>query len=205
MSTQQRVAFLRGCAVVLYPLRKNTVSGTTKLRAGLDRARFRGVFEEFAPRLRTYYLRQGMSPAHADELIQEVMLVVWHKSEGFDPEQGTLGTWIFTIARNRMIDSIRRQHRPKPDPDDPCWVEDKLDQASSPEAATLRRRRAESLAAALRELSQEQRAILELLYFEGKSMSEVADAQGIPLGTLKSRVRRAMQMLRERLPRGSEA
>ena len=181
------------------------MSGTTPLRAGLDRTRFRSVFEEYGPRLRTYYLRQGVSPAQADELIQEVMLVVWNKSDGFDPEQGTLGTWIFTIARNRMIDSIRRQHRPKPDPDDPCWVEDKLDQTASPESAAHRRRRAESLAAALRELSQDQRAILELLYFEGKSMSEVADAQGIPLGTLKSRVRRAMQMLRERLPRGSEA
>jgi RNA polymerase sigma-70 factor (ECF subfamily) len=131
------------------------------------------------------------------------MLIVWNKSEGFDPEQGTLGTWIFTIARNRMIDSIRRQHRPKPDPDDPCWVEDRLEQAATPEHATVRLRRAEALASALRELSHEQRAILESLYFEGKSMSEVADAQGIPLGTLKSRVRRAMQILRERLPQGS--
>ncbi len=201
---QQRAFVLRGCRVVLYPLRKTTVSGTTELRGGLDRARFRSVFEEYGPRLRTYYLRQGVSAAQADELIQEVMLVVWNKSEGFDPEQGTLGTWIFAIARNRMIDGFRRQHRPKPDPDDPCWVQDRLEQTTSPELATLRLRRAEALALALRELSADQRAILESLYFEGKSMSEVADAQGIPLGTLKSRVRRAMQMLRERLPLGSD-
>jgi RNA polymerase sigma-70 factor (ECF subfamily) len=171
----------------------------------MDGERFREVFSQYAPRIRGYFLRQGVGLASAEELVQEVMLTVWHRQGGFDPSKGSLATWIFTIARNRLIDNVRRQKRPEPDPADPCWVEGQLDQAISPELAAVRQGRVDSLKRALEKLPREQQSLVEALYFEGKSMSEVAESSGVPLGTVKTRMRRVLQMLREELPARGDA
>jgi RNA polymerase sigma-70 factor (ECF subfamily) len=163
----------------------------------MDRAKFEQLFGEFAPRVRTYFIRRGLNPSLAEEVVQEVMLTVWNNAERFDPAKGSMSTWVFAIARNRLIDSVRRQRRPEPDPNDPCWVGEREDQVVTPELATAVRRRAESLRGALDALPVEQRRVLEALYFEGQSMSELADATGIPLGTIKTRARLALRALRE--------
>jgi RNA polymerase sigma factor (sigma-70 family) len=162
----------------------------------MDRARFEQVFAEFAPRVRSYFLRHGLDRALADEVVQEVMLTVWHQSDRFDPEKGSLSTWVFTIARNRLIDSVRRRKRPEPDPTDPCWVGDPEARAPSPESAAAQVFRARALREALTRLPEEQRRVLEGLYFDGKSMSELSEATGIPLGTIKTRARLALRALR---------
>jgi RNA polymerase sigma-70 factor (ECF subfamily) len=110
-----------------------------------------------------------------------------------------MSTWIFTIARNRLIDSVRRQKRPEPDPDDPCWVGDRQSDSPNPESATYALVRARGLRSALAELPAEQRRVLEGLYFDGLSMSELAEATGIPLGTIKTRARLALRALRQHL------
>jgi RNA polymerase sigma-70 factor (ECF subfamily) len=171
----------------------------------MDRAQFDRLFVEFAPRIRAYIVRHGVNRSVADEVVQEVMVTLWHNADRYDPEKGSMSTWVFTIARNRLIDSVRRQRRPVPDPEDPCWVGDRQSQSPTPEAATNELGRARGLRTALAQLPAEQRRVLEGLYFDGNSMSELAEATGIPLGTIKTRARLALRTLRQHLDDASEA
>jgi RNA polymerase sigma-70 factor (ECF subfamily) len=172
-------------------------------RDPMDSTTFEALFAEFSPRVRAYFLRHGLNRALAEEVVQEVMLTVWHRSDQYDESKGTMSTWVFTIARNRLIDSVRRQRRPEPDPSDPCWIGDRQSQSPSPEAATAAVARARALKDALDALPLEQRRVLEGLYFEGQSMSEFATANGIPLGTIKTRARLALRALRQHLGEAS--
>ena len=168
----------------------------------MDASSFAQIFESYGPRLRAYFLRHGLSGALADEAAQEVLLSVWHHSQRFDAGRGSMSAWIFAIARNRLIDNVRRMRRPEPSADDPCWVGGSAE--PSPESATAVRSRAEAVRSALKSLPVEQLNVLEALYFEGQSMSEYADASGTPLGTVKTRARLALKALRGRLPEGGE-
>jgi RNA polymerase sigma-70 factor (ECF subfamily) len=170
---------------------------------GMDRTTFEQIFEHFAPRVRAYLIRQGLNASLADEVAQEVMLTVWHRSDRFDAEKGSIGTWVFAIARNRLIDSIRKQRRPEPNADDPCWVEGS-ESTPSPESAAAHRGRVESLRRAFSVLPAEQRRVIEALYFEGQSMSELSEKSGIPLGTVKTRARLALRALRGRVGEGND-
>lgn len=170
----------------------------------MDRNGFDQVFDEYAPRVRAYLLRHGLSRPLADEVVQEIMLTVWHHADRYDPAKGTMATWVFTIARNRLIDSVRRKRRPEPDPNDPCWVGDREERAPSPEAVTSHRQRVETLRVAFATLPTEQRRVLEGLYFEGQSMSEFAETTGVPLGTVKTRARLALRALRGQITERTE-
>ncbi len=161
-----------------------------------DRAAFAALFGHFAPRLKTYLRRQGCDAGGAEELVQEVMLLVWRRAETYDPTQASASTWVFTIARNKRIDVLRRERRPEIDPDDPALVPDPVETAD---------RRVETretngrLRAALKELPPEQAELLRMAYFEDKPHSVISAEQGIPLGTVKSRLRLAMERLRKAL------
>ncbi|HEX4340324.1 MAG TPA: sigma-70 family RNA polymerase sigma factor [Polyangiaceae bacterium] len=162
----------------------------------MKRPSFETIFAEYAPRVRAYFLRHGLNRSLADEVAQEVMISVWNNSDRFDPEKGAMSTWVFAIARNRLIDSVRRTRRPEPDPDDPCWIGDRQSQEPTPERATVELSRARKLRTALERLPLEQRKVLEALYFDGQSMSELAESSGTPLGTVKTRARLALKALR---------
>jgi RNA polymerase sigma-70 factor (ECF subfamily) len=163
-----------------------------------DVARYERLFSRYAPLVKAYMMRRGLPAAAAEELAQEVMLTVWSKAEYFDAQRAPLRTWVFTIARNRCIDQLRRGRRPKPDPEDPCWVET-VRPPEGPESMAVDRRREDRVHEALSTLNEEQRCTLRQLYFEGLTTSEAADAQGVPVGTIKSRARRALHALRETL------
>jgi RNA polymerase sigma-70 factor (ECF subfamily) len=170
----------------------------------MERPSFESIFVEYAPRVRAYFLRHGLNRSVADEVAQEVMISVWNNSDRFDPERGAMSTWVFAIARNRLIDSVRKTRRPEPDPDDPCWVGDRQSQEPTPERATVELSRARILRSALVRLPAEQQRVLEALYFDGQSMSELALASGTPLGTVKTRARLALRALRQHLGEGDE-
>lgn len=162
-----------------------------------DRAAFAELFRRFAPRINGF-LRQSVSPAKAEEITQDVMLRVWRKSKTYDPSRASPSTWIFTIARNARIDSLRRSGRPEPDPEDPMWV------PSSPEAPdhqVVRHDEEQKVRDALDTLPEGQVEVLERAYMQGQTLSEVSEALGIPLGTVKSRVRLALERLRAALPK----
>jgi RNA polymerase sigma-70 factor (ECF subfamily) len=161
--------------------------------AAADRAAFAALFGRYAGRIKAYMLRSGASAADADEIAQDVMVAIWRRAASFDPARAAASTWIFAIARNRRVDLIRRARRPAPDPEDPLWLPDPepdgLDLVAAAEEA-------ERVRASLGLLAPEQRAVLVAAFYDGLSHGEIAAAQGLPLGTVKSRLRLAFRRLR---------
>jgi RNA polymerase sigma-70 factor (ECF subfamily) len=158
-----------------------------------DRSAFKRLFDHFAPRVKGYLMRLGASDALAEDLAQEAMLTVWRKAAQFDPEKASAATWIFTIARNLRIDAVRRERRPEFDPADPgLRPEDARPADDAMDWAQAERR----LQAALADLPHDQSQIIELSFLAEKPHSLIASELGLPLGTVKSRIRLAMARLR---------
>lgn len=157
-----------------------------------DETAFAEVFAQFAPRVKAFLMKSGADAAAAEECAQDVMATVWHKSGQFDPTRASAATWIFTIARNRRIDMLRRARRPEPE-DLPWGPEPEPDQADAFALAQDTKR----LGAALAQLPQNQRDLIERAYFGDLSHSEIAKITGLPLGTIKSRIRLALERLRQ--------
>jgi RNA polymerase sigma-70 factor (ECF subfamily) len=161
-----------------------------------DRAAFTTLFGFYAPRLKAFMMRSGMTAPVAEDLAQETMLLVWRKASYFDPRRAGVSTWIFTIARNLRVDRLRREARPMAitrafDPSD------EPDSPASGETVVMASEREERVRAALGMLSEEQAEILRLSFFAEKPQSEIATELGIPLGTVKSRTRLAFGRLRQ--------
>jgi RNA polymerase sigma-70 factor (ECF subfamily) len=161
-----------------------------------DRQAFGEVFAYFAPRVKSYLLRLGANDHQAEDLTQDVMLLVWRRAGQFDPAQASLSTWIFTIARNRRIDVLRRERRPEFDPEDPALVRDADPQ---PDARVEADQKHALLREAIDDLPEEQAHLLRLNFFEELPHSAIADRLGLPLGTVKSRLRLAMSRMRKAL------
>ena len=161
-----------------------------------DREAYRTLFEYYAPRVKSFLLGKGSSPEVAEEAVQEAMLNVWRKAVHFDPSKAAASTWIFAIARNTRIDLLRKQNRPALDPNDPALVPDlpapAFEAVSAAQEANQIRERVAALPA-------EQQEVLRLAFFEDLAHSEVAQRLGIPLGTVKSRIRLAVRRIRNEI------
>ena len=136
-------------------------------------------------------MKSGADATMAEECAQDVMATLWRKSHLFDPSRASVATWVFTIARNRRIDMLRKQRRPEPE--DLTWgPEAEPDQ----EDVIGLQQESQKLRAALKELPDAQRQLVERAYFGDLSHSEIAAETGLPLGTIKSRIRLALERLR---------
>ncbi len=158
-----------------------------------DRSAFARLFQHFAPRVKAYLLRLGADEAAAEDLMQDVMLTVWRRAPTYDPRLAGVSTWIFTIARNRRIDSLRRGGRPLGEVDDPSL---RPQAPTAPDEFAAAQQWEEKIAAAIEDLPPEQAEMLRLAYFDDRSHSEIASALRLPLGTVKSRLRLAVGRLR---------
>jgi RNA polymerase sigma-70 factor (ECF subfamily) len=167
-----------------------------RLATGPDKDAFAALYAFYAPRLRTYLRRLGADSASAEDLAQEAMATVWRKARLFDQTRATAGTWIFTIARNLRVDALRRERRPEIDPNDPLLVPD---EPLSPESSLSGARTAERLRGVVATLPPEQARLVALSFFEDRPHSAIAAELGIPLGTVKSRLRLAMNRVRKAL------
>src|ERR1700749_2962113 len=156
-----------------------------------DREAFAALFAHFAPRLKGYFMRLGMSAGGAEDLAQDTMLAVWNKAGYFDPERAAASTWIFTMARNLRTDFRRRKRDPK-------VLAEALDHDHEPMPSdrVLTIERETRVRAALEQISADQAQVIRLSFFEDRPQSQIAQVLGIPLGTVKSRVRLAMSRLR---------
>lgn len=161
-----------------------------------DRDAFARLFRHFAPRVKAFLVRGGLSPNAAEELAQETLLTVWRKATYFDPTRAAASTWIFTIARNLSIDLKRRERYV--DTASSATMEEEADETSG-ETVLMTAEREARVRAALSKLSEEQAAIVRLSFFQDKPHSQIAQELGIPLGTAKSRVRLALSRLRSLL------
>jgi RNA polymerase sigma-70 factor (ECF subfamily) len=157
-----------------------------------DRDAFARLFNHFAPRVKSYLLRLGTGAEAAEELAQETLLTVWRRAASFDPSRAAASTWIFTIARNLRIDLSRREGRAKPT-DDPSGFNPG---PPAPDEALSACQDEARIAAALAVLPREQAQVITLAFFADKPHSEIAQDLGLPLGTVKSRLRLAMARLR---------
>lgn len=170
------------------------VSGLLRsIAANADMDAFQKLFQSYSPQIRAYLLKVTRDRQAAEDLMQETMLTIWRKAAQFDPERGPASAWIFTIARNTWIDAWRRQRRPEFDPGDPALVA-----APEPDATDVivQRERYDALHEALQSLPQEQAELIRLSFFDEASHSAIAQGLGLPVGTVKSRIRLAFRRLR---------
>lgn len=165
-----------------------------RVRDHHDKAAFAALFRQFAPRVKAFLMKSGADAALAEECAQDVMATLWQKSHLFDPARASVATWVFTIARNRRIDALRKSRRPEPE-DLPWGPEPEPDQAEVYEA----QQDTDRLGAALAQLPAKQRALIERAYYGDLSHSEIATETGLPLGTIKSRIRLALEKLRQQM------
>ncbi len=161
-----------------------------------DTAAFSSLFRHFAPRIKAWLLLSGERGDRAEDILQDTFAAIWKKARLYDCRRATAATWIFTIARNRRIDVLRKERRPEFDPADPAFTPDP---EPCGEQVSMIRERSEIVRDALAGLSEEQREVLRLAYFEGESYSAVAARLDLPLGTVKSRIRLAFGHLRTAL------
>jgi RNA polymerase sigma-70 factor (ECF subfamily) len=170
------------------------VAQVLRVRDHQDQTAFAELFRHFAPRIKGFLIKSGADAALAEECAQDVMATLWRKSHLYDPARASVATWIFTIARNRRIDAIRKQRRPEPE--DLTWgPEPEPDQ----EDVIGLQQESEQLRTAIRALPDAQRTLVERAYFGDLSHSEIAAETGLPLGTIKSRIRLALDRLRHEM------
>ena len=164
------------------------------VRDSRDRTAFARIFDHFAPRLKAMMLRGGLRDGTAEDVAQDVLLAVWHKAGQFDPHRADAAGWIYGIARNRRIDMARR--RPLAQPDEMPEIE-----SQEPDAAQILalQEEARHLAEALSRLSPDQAEALRAAYFDDIPQSRISEITGLPLGTVKSRIRLGLERLRHEL------
>jgi RNA polymerase sigma-70 factor (ECF subfamily) len=161
-----------------------------------DPAAFRELYETLGPRVKAYMMRKGADAGTAEDLAQETLLTVWRKAALYADDKGSMTTWVFAIARNLRIDRLRRE---VPWQELPEWRLAEPSEEAQPDEAFAEKQRQLRVQAALAELPQDQREVVALAYIEGLSHSEIAARVGLPLGTVKSRMRIAYQKVRAAL------
>lgn len=158
-----------------------------------DRGSFMHIYDHFAPRLQRYLCSLGVPESIADELVQEALLTLWRKAGLFDPARASLSTWLYRVARNLYIDHVRKE---------PHWLPiqeglDRLDHAeadrrvSQPESFIDQ----DLLKQAIDRLPAVQAKLVRMSYLESKSHSEIARELDMPLGSVKSSLRRSFAKL----------
>jgi len=167
-----------------------------------DRPAFAALFRHFAPRIKGFLVRGGAEEALAEELVQETMVALWRRAGSFDPARAKVSTWLYTIARNLRIDHHRRSAGGAgPVPDDWDAEQQPADAHLGPDELLHAAQRERNLQQALAELPPEQAQVLRLSFFDEQPHTRIAEDLGIPLGTVKSRIRLAVTQLRRILER----
>jgi RNA polymerase sigma-70 factor (ECF subfamily) len=165
-----------------------------------DETALGALYDRWVRSLYSLVLHLLKDPDEAEDVVEETFWQAWKKADSYEPSRGAVSTWLLTIGRRKALDRLRAKKRNREDTvygdfsfaDLPSAAPDP---SSEVEGAELRER----IRTALSELPDEQREVLELGYFSGMSQSEIAEATGQPLGTVKTRMRLAMQKLREPL------
>lgn len=158
-----------------------------------DKTAFQELYRLYAPRLKGFFLKAGCESDVAEEISQETMISVWRKAAMFDPAKAKFSTWLFTVARNKRIDLIRRQNRPQIDETMYLATVEPIEMPDEQVSQIHDRAQVEAI---LKYLPAEQLHVLKMAFFEEKSHQMIADETGIPLGTIKSRIRLALGRLK---------
>jgi len=161
------------------------------------------LYDRYAEKLYGLALSVVKSEADADEVLEDAFLQVWRTAGSFDPDRGTVSSWLSVIVRSRAMDRVRARKRRRKalersaEADTEGLAAPRSDDPPSPDERSERAELRERLDRLLAAIPEEQRRVIELAYFDGLTQREIADVTGIPLGTVKSRVRAGMRKLRE--------
>ena len=164
-----------------------------------DRAAFARLFNHFAPRVKAFIMRGGADAEAAQEVAQEALIMVWRKAASFDRTRASATTWLYTIARNKRIDLLRRNNRPAIDTED--WLTVFAPEEEDADKSVLAGQTYTRVKELLSGLSPDQLVVIEKAFFEDKTHTVIADELKLPLGTVKSRIRLALGRLRDALER----
>lgn len=167
------------------------------IAARQDRAAFAALFRHFAPRVKAFLMRGGADADAAQEVAQEALIVVWRKAASFDRSRASAATWIYTIARNKRIDLLRRAGKPAIETED--WLTVFAPADDDADKSILAGQTYTRMQELLRSLSADQLVVVQKAFFEDKSHTAIADELKLPLGTVKSRIRMALGRLRQAL------
>lgn len=162
-----------------------------------DRAAFASLFNHFAPRVKAFIMRGGADAESAQEVAQEALIMVWRKAASFDRTRASAATWLYTIARNKRIDLLRRNNRPAIDTED--WLTVFAPEEDNADKSVLAGQTYTRVKELLGELSADQLVVIEKAFFEDKTHTVIAEELKLPLGTVKSRIRLALGRLRDAL------
>ena len=165
---------------------------------GGDEEAFRSLFATYAPSAMALAVRVVRQAQLAEEIVQEAFLTLWRSPGVFDERRGSVKAWLMTMVHHRAVDVVRREEAQRRRSDEMVVgvreeAEDPIDAVLAAVAAPAER---DAVRTALRSLPQEQREVLELMYFDGLSQSQVAEKTGTPLGTVKSRALLGMRRMR---------
>ena len=168
-----------------------------RVAASQDRDAFAHLFDHYAPRIKAMMMRRGASRDRAEDLAQETLIRLWRKAAQYDPERATASAWVYAIARNVSVDEMRREGRAT------AWIEEdgmlEEEDNDEPESLLLVAEREAQVRSSMVALPDEQLRVIRLSFFDGLAHGEIASLLGIPLGTVKSRIRLALQRLRDRV------
>lgn len=156
------------------------------------------IFDYFAPRVKSFLMRGGLNENDAEELAQETLMTVWQKAGQFDPYMASASTWIYTIARNKKIDRLRKNTVQTLNLED-LLLAGKEPAAENTDPDWTQGRTKEKLAAAIGALPEEQAALVKRAFYDDMSHADIAAATHLPLGTVKSRLRIGLAKLRKTL------
>jgi RNA polymerase sigma-70 factor (ECF subfamily) len=172
------------------------VAAILNIAESQDIGSFKKIFEYFSPRLKSFLMKSGAEENIAEEIIQETMTIIWTKADYYDPKVASPSTWIYTIARNKKIDILRKSRK--------AILED-IETAVLPaiepktEENIEHDQKFDMIAQHLDALPKDQLDLLKMNFFEEKSHGEISELTGIPLGTVKSRIRLALEKIRGKL------
>lgn len=167
-----------------------------RMMAGDENA-LAALYDRYAGMLYGLLLRILKDTHAAEEVLQDLFLQLWRTASRFDASRGSMTAWLMVMARNRAISRLRRGNRQTVADDPDGFLLESAPDPTDVEDEAARRQLAGRLRAAMAALPGEQREALELAYFEGMTQTEIAERTGAPLGTVKSRVRAALQSLKQ--------
>lgn len=162
-----------------------------RVRAG-DQQALAELYDRYSNVVYAVVLRILQDTGGAEDILQDIFLQLWRKPEAFDSSRGSLGAWLTVIARHRAIDRLR-QRRPESDIEE-CVIANATDLRDETERSLV----IEKVRVVMNEMSPDQRTAMEMAFFQGLTHTEIAEKTGEPLGTIKTRIRSGLQMLRTR-------
>ncbi|SKA21731.1 RNA polymerase sigma-70 factor, ECF subfamily [Enhydrobacter aerosaccus] len=167
-----------------------------------DRTAFAALFRYYAPRVKSFVIRGGCDAESAQEVAQETLIMVWRKAATFDRQRAAAATWIYTIARNKRIDQLRRSDKPAIDTED--WLTVFAPEDEDADRSVLAGQTYARMKDLMEGLPPDQIAVIRKAFFEDKTHTAIATEMGLPLGTVKSRIRLALGRLRQALEKEDE-